>query len=194
MRNTLRQREGWEPLLPIITRNGQNGIDERNNCSVVEAARTMLEEKSMPKFYWNEAVRIAVYIQNRIGEKVSAHELYFGRKPNLRHLRVFGSIGYVHVPDEKRRKLNPKSKWCVLVGYLHEQMGYKCYNRQTKQVRVSRDVVFEESASSYLPFPPTPNSNPITEDEASEPERNREEEELRDFGTVEENQISIWLS
>ena len=57
----------------------------------------MLEEKSMPKFYWDEVIRTTVYIQNRIGEKVSAHELYFGRKPNLRHLRVFGSITYVHV-------------------------------------------------------------------------------------------------
>ena len=59
---------------------------------------------------------------------MSAHELYFGRKPNLRHLRVFGSIAYVHVPDEKRRKLDPKSEKCILVDYSHEQKGYKCYN------------------------------------------------------------------
>ena len=59
----------------------------------------------MPKFYWVEVVRTAVYIQNRIGDKVSAHELYFGTKPSLRHLRVFGRIAYVHVPKEKRRNL-----------------------------------------------------------------------------------------
>ena len=88
----------------------------------------------------------AVYIWNRIGENVTAHELYFGRKPNLRHLRVFGSIAYMHVPNEKRRKLDPKSEKCVLVGYSYEQKGYKCYNPRTKQVRVSRDVVFDESA------------------------------------------------
>ena len=62
----------------------QNGMAERKNWSIVEAAWEMLEEKSLPKFYWAEAVRTAIYIQNRIGEKVSAHELYFGRKPNLR--------------------------------------------------------------------------------------------------------------
>ena len=78
----------------------QNDVTERKNLSVVEEERAMLEEKSMPKFYWAEAVRTAVYIQNRIGEKVFAHELYFGRKPNLQHLRVFGRIAYVHVPDE----------------------------------------------------------------------------------------------
>ena len=42
---------------------------ERKNRLVVEAARAMLEEKSLPKFYWAEAVRTAVYIQNRIGDK-----------------------------------------------------------------------------------------------------------------------------
>ena len=58
------------------------GVAERKNRSVVEAARAMLEEKSFPKFYWAEVVRTAVYIQNRIGDKVSAHELYFRTKPN----------------------------------------------------------------------------------------------------------------
>ena len=61
----------------------QNGMAERKNRSIVEAAWAMLEEKSFPKFYWAEAVRTAVYIQNRIGEKVSAHELYFRTNPNL---------------------------------------------------------------------------------------------------------------
>ena len=81
----------------------------------------MLEEKSIPMFYWAEAVRTAVYIQNRIGEKMLTHEMYFGRKSNLRHLRVFGSIAYVHVPKEKRRKLDAKSEKCILVGYSDEQ-------------------------------------------------------------------------
>jgi hypothetical protein len=117
------------------------------NRSIVEAARAMLEEKSMPKFYWAEAVRTAVYIQNQIRDKVSAYEQYFGTKPNLRHLWVFGSIAYVHIPKEKRKKLDAKAEKCILVGYSDEQKGYKCYNPRTKQACVSRDVVFDESAS-----------------------------------------------
>jgi hypothetical protein len=88
-----------------------------------------------------------VYIQNRIGDKVSAYERYFGTKPNLRHLQVFGIIAYVHIPKEKRRKLDAKAEKCILVGYSCEQKGYKCYNPQTKQACVSRDAVFDESAS-----------------------------------------------
>jgi hypothetical protein len=61
----------------------QNGVANTKNRSIVEAARAMLEEKSMPKFYWAKAVRIAVYIQNRIGDKVLVYEWYFGTKPNL---------------------------------------------------------------------------------------------------------------
>ena len=72
--------------------------------------------------------------------------------------------------------------------------GYKCYIPQPKQVRVTRDVVFNESASWYLPSTPTPKSNPITEDEASEPETNREKQEAGDFGTLQESLISFRLS
>ena len=64
----------------------QNGVVERKNRSVVKAARAMLEENSLPKFYWAEAVRNVVYIENQIGDKVSAHELYLRTKPSLRHL------------------------------------------------------------------------------------------------------------
>jgi hypothetical protein len=113
----------------------------------------------MPKSYWAEAVRTAVYIQNRIGDEVSPHEQYFGTKANLRHLRVFGSIAYVHIPKEKRKKLDVKAEKCILVGYSDEQKGYKCYNPQTKQACVSRGVVFDETASWYLPSIPQPDSN-----------------------------------
>ena len=126
-------------------------------------ARAMLEEKHMPKIYWAEAVRTAVYLQNRTSANggVSPHELYFGKKPNLAHLRIFGSIAYVHVPKEKRRKLDAKAEKCILVGYSDEQKGYKCYNPRTKEARVSRDVVFDESASWYLPSPPEPQDSAL---------------------------------
>ena len=102
---------------------------ERKNRTIEEAWE-MLEEKHMPKFYRPEAVRITVYLQNQTFAKggVSPHELYFGKKPNLGHLRVFDNIAYVHVPKEKRRKLDVKSEKCILVSYSDEQKGYKCYH------------------------------------------------------------------
>ena len=96
---------------------------------------------------------------------MSPHKLYFDWKPNLAHLQVFGSIAYVHVPMGKRRKLDVKVEKCVLVGYSDEQKGYKYYNPRSKVVRVSRDTVFDESASCYF-SPPEP--KPIIVDDLVE--------------------------
>ena len=46
--------------------------------------------------------------------------MYFEKKPNLGHLRVFDNIAYVHVPKEKRRKLDGKAEKCILVSYSDE--------------------------------------------------------------------------
>ena len=82
--------------------------------------------------------------------EVNPHEKYYGKKPDLSHVRIFASLAYVHIPDEKRQKLAPKSEKYILVGYSLEK-GYKCFNPSTRKVRVSRDVVFDESASWYEP-------------------------------------------
>ena len=81
---------------------------------------------------------------------VTPEENFSSRKPDLSHLKVFGCIAYVHVPDELRTKLDPKAEKCIFIGYSLEQKGYKCYNPVTRQVRVSRDVVFDEMASWYV--------------------------------------------
>ena len=54
--------------------------------------------------------------------------MYYEKKPNLAHLRVFGSIAYAYVPKEQRRKVDSKAVKCILVGYSDKQKGYKCYN------------------------------------------------------------------
>ena len=95
----------------------------------------------------------AIYIMNRTPttavHDVTPKEKFSSRKPDLSHLKVFGCIAYVHVPDELQTKLDPKAKKCVFIGYSLEQKGYKCYNPVTHQVRVNKDVVFDEMASWY---------------------------------------------
>ena len=123
---------------------------------------------------------------------MSPHDLYFGKKLNLAHLRIFISIAYVDMPKEKRRKLDAKAKKCILVGYSDEQKGYKCYNPRTKEVRISRDVVFDESTLWYLPSPLIPhNSISNSEEEVSEARLRTRDEEIR---ALRESLISFWLS
>lgn len=94
-----------------------------------------------------------VYIMNRTPtvaiHDVTPKEKYTGNKPDVSHFKVFGCITYVHVPDELRTKLDPKAEKCVFIGYSLEQKRYRCYNPATRQLRVSRDVVFDEMSSWY---------------------------------------------
>ncbi|MCO5568696.1 hypothetical protein L7F22_022395 [Adiantum nelumboides] len=80
---------------------------------------------------------------------VTPEEKFSGKKLDLGHLKVFGCIAYVHVLDELRTNLDPKTEKCIFIGYSLEQNGYKCYNSITRHVRVSEDVVFYEMASWY---------------------------------------------
>ncbi len=90
----------------------QNGVAERKNRHIVEITRAMLNEKNLPNYFWVEVVATAVYIMNRTPTAaihgMTPKEKFIGKKPNVSHLRVFGCIAYVHVPDEKKSKLDQK--------------------------------------------------------------------------------------
>ena len=65
-------------------------------------------------------------------------------KPSVDHFRVFGCIAHVHVPEERRTKLDNRSITCVLLGVSEELKGYRLFDPVAKRVVVSRDVIFEE--------------------------------------------------
>ena len=99
----------------------QNGVSERKNRTVVEMEKTMLHEKGMPYQFWAEAVHTAVYLLNRCPtkalNKMTHFEAYNGRKPGIAHLKIFGSVCYVHVPVNLRHKLESNNHKCIFVGY-----------------------------------------------------------------------------
>ena len=113
----------------------------------------MMNEKNLPKSYWVDATNTILYLMNRCTtsgvQDVTPHEKLFRKKPDLSHVRIFGSIAYVYIPDEKWQKLDPKSEKCIVVGYSLEQKGHRCFNPSTENVRVSRDIVIDESTSWY---------------------------------------------
>ena len=120
---------------------------------IAEVAHALMSEKDMPKYYWVEAVHTAIYIMNRTQTTaihgMTSEENFIGKKPDLSHLEVFGCLAYVHVPDELRSKLDLKAEKCVFIGYSLEQKGYRSYNPLTREIGISRDVVFDELNSWY---------------------------------------------
>ncbi|KAE8671027.1 hypothetical protein F3Y22_tig00112000pilonHSYRG00251 [Hibiscus syriacus] len=91
----------------------QNGVTERKNRTILDMVRSMLKSKKMPKEFWAEAVQCAIYVQNRCPhvklDDQTPQETWSGQKPTVSHLKVFGSVAYAHVPDQRRTKLEDKN-------------------------------------------------------------------------------------
>jgi hypothetical protein len=99
----------------IVPYNPQhNGVTERKNRSIVEVAKATIHDQDLPMFLWGEASSTAVYVQNKsphqiLGDK-TPEEAFTSVKPEVSHLRIFGCPVYIHVPKEKRTKLEPSGK------------------------------------------------------------------------------------
>jgi len=63
-------------------------------------------------------------------------------KPTYQHIRLFGSLGYAHNHSRTSDKLDVLAHKCIFLGHPHGQKGWKVYDLKTKQMYVSRDVVF----------------------------------------------------
>lgn len=127
----------------------QNGMSERMNRSLVEKARCMLFEANLEQSFWAEAIATAAFIINRSPcsglNETTPEEIWSGKKPNLDFMRVFGCKAMVHVPKGKRRKFDPKSTECYMIGYSESSKAYRLHNFSDGKVIVSRDVVFLEN-------------------------------------------------
>lgn len=80
-----------------------NGIAKRKNRSIMNTARSMLKSKEIPTRFWGETHLTLAYILNRFPTKKIVHktpyEFWTTLKPNVSHLRVFGSMSFNHVPS-----------------------------------------------------------------------------------------------
>ncbi|KAJ3708478.1 hypothetical protein LUZ61_012183 [Rhynchospora tenuis] len=129
----------------------ENNVAKGKNRTILDMVRSMLKSKNMPKDFWAEAVRCAVYIQNRsfqarLKDK-TPQEAWSGIKPTVSHLKVFGSVAYARVPDQRRTKLDDKSKKYVFIGYDEKTKAFRLCDPIEKKVITSRDVqIHEESA------------------------------------------------
>lgn len=136
----------------------QNGTSERENRTLVEAARSMVYSRNIvqgKQFLWAEAVNTAVYVINRTGTSTvkdkTPFELWHEKRASVNHLNVFGNIVYAHIPKQKRKKIDKKSAKCVLVGYGEHSNMFRVYNFEKRSIEIVRDVIFEkESLKMYL--------------------------------------------
>lgn len=126
----------------------QNGFIERQNRTVVESAKAMIHNRQLPLYLWADAVHTAVYLKNRTASNVikgcTPYQLWFGRKPSLGHLRIFGCEAFIHIPKEQRSKWERNSFKGILVGYHEESKAYRVFDANGRRVLIRRDVLFNE--------------------------------------------------
>ncbi|GKA53420.1 retrovirus-related pol polyprotein from transposon TNT 1-94, partial [Tanacetum coccineum] len=113
----------------------QNGVVERRNRTLVEAARTMLTFANLPLFLWAEAIATACFTQNRsiIHKRFdkTPYELVNKRKPNIKFFHVFGCRCYLLNDYDDVGKLKAKGDSGVFVGYLKEYAAFRTNLNET---------------------------------------------------------------
>nr|GFA57049.1 retrovirus-related Pol polyprotein from transposon TNT 1-94 [Tanacetum cinerariifolium] len=126
----------------------QNGVVERQNWTLVEAARTMLIFFRAPLFLWAEAIATACFTQNRsiIHRRFNKtpYEFINGRKPDILFLHVFGALCYPKNDREDIEKLGAKCDIRFFIGYSADSCAYRVYNRRTKKIIETMNVSFDE--------------------------------------------------
>ncbi|KAG8499326.1 hypothetical protein CXB51_005873 [Gossypium anomalum] len=103
---------GIQHQLTTIYTPQQNGVCERKNRTILDMARCLLFEAKMLNNFWAEAVNTSVYLLNKLPTNAvrgkTPFEAWFGQKPIVSHLKVFGCLCYALVPAEKRTKLEKR--------------------------------------------------------------------------------------
>ena len=120
----------------------QNGVAERRNRTLIDAARTMLCDSKLPVFFWAEAINTACYVQNRvlINKRLmkTPYEVLVGHKPTVSHFRTFGCrCTLLH--QESTPKFSPKADDCYFVGYGNNTT-YRVYVKSTGCIVESYNV------------------------------------------------------
>ena len=125
-----------------------NGVAALMNQTLIERTRSNRIQSCLLKQFWAEVVNIAAYLINRGPSIPLEHrileEVWSVKDVKLSHLRVFGCVAYVHISDQGRNKLDPKSKKCTFIIYGEDEFGYRIWDDENKKVIRNRDVIFNE--------------------------------------------------
>ncbi|GJW45565.1 retrovirus-related pol polyprotein from transposon TNT 1-94 [Tanacetum coccineum] len=147
-------RYTWTHFLSIV---------ERRNCTLVEAARTMLSAAKVPLFFWAEVIATTCFTQNRSlviprHEKTPYH-IINGWKPSVKFFHIFGSLCYIIRDGENLDKMKEKGDACIFVGYSTQSRAYRVFNKKTRVIVETIHVNFDElpqMASDHVSYDPVP--------------------------------------
>ncbi|GJX53263.1 ribonuclease H-like domain-containing protein [Tanacetum coccineum] len=132
----------------------QNGVAERRNMTLIEAARTMLADSKLPTTFWAEAVNTACYVQNRVlvvkPHNKTPYELFHGRTPTLSFMRPFGCPVTILNTIDHLGKFDGKVDEGFFVGYSLNSKAFRVFNSRTRIVEENLHIRFSESTPNVV--------------------------------------------
>jgi len=129
-----------------------NGLVKRKNRTLIDMARSMLNEYNVSHSFWAEAINTTCFYSNRLYcysflEK-TPYEILNGRKPNISYFRVFGCKCYILRMGTRLRKFDKKVDEGFLLGYSTSSKAYRVWNLASGQLEEVHDVEFDETQGS----------------------------------------------
>ena len=88
---------------------------------------TMLISSGLPQNMWGEALLSTNFLLNKMSHKktkLTPYEIWKGRKPTYKYLKVWGCLAKVIIHDPKKVKIGPKIVDCIFIGYAINSIVY----------------------------------------------------------------------
>ncbi|KAL2933517.1 Retrovirus-related Pol polyprotein from transposon TNT 1-94 [Bienertia sinuspersici] len=127
----------------------QNSRVERKHKHLLEVSRSLRFHAHLPKQFWGDCILSATDIVNKLPTKVlgwkTPYETLFNKPVSYDDLKIIGCLCFAYNMSKIKDKFDPRGRKCILIGFPFGQKAYKLYDLDTKQVFISRDVIFYES-------------------------------------------------
>ena len=152
--NSFCEEKGIERQYSAPRTPQQNGVAERRNRTLIEAARSMLADSKLPVTFWAEAVNTACYVQNRVqvvkSQGKTPYELFHKRKPLISFLKSFGCPCSILNTKTHLGKFDSKAEDGFFVGYSTQSKAYRVFNNSSRIIEESANVSFNEHTPNIL--------------------------------------------
>jgi len=132
----------------------QNGIAERPNRTFGDMMRSLLHGAGLGPEYWSWALVHALYLKNRIPQRslhTTPYEAYTGKRPNLKHVRVFGSPIIARQPGRRPAKLDSHSSIGIFLGFTATPHNVYYMDTTTKKIKIGTHIIFDEAGYTIPP-------------------------------------------
>jgi hypothetical protein len=110
----------------------------------------MIHDQDLPMCLWAKETMVVVYVQNQLSHSAlglkTPEEMFTGKMLEVSHLKIFGCLVFIHIPKEKRNKLDPSGKKGIFVGYCEVSKAFRIYILGQHHIEISKDVTFDEDA------------------------------------------------